>query len=482
MPSKTAFGMFSKLERTQAYTDTKRKPGHIHRMRRRYLKAFTILSILLASTLASPSSHGETEVLVSLNKHVFFIGESVIISGTVHSPNNSIPVIVQVWNPEMELCVSRQVNVTDDGSFIVGPITLSGNICSVAGTYEVTASYGSQTVNSTFELQAPTAATQDAGKGLQKLLYILSKAKQKIYYKIGDLQARGFDIPAELMQVYEEALVEAQETKDGISNDDAFVKEHAMNAMLLYREVFAGLMHLEESKTSETDELKIEEKISELRHVIVRTINFKNRLANIAATSNVDVNFADFNNTIQKAATLVEEGKIEETEIAVGEAHQILIDIKKSLMKQAREQRELKAREFVLRTVARVDEMIQNAKEIGLPQDVIDSLEQARAKLLEAKSTNEIFSAAMEIKKEAIIGEIEVLDAVVADLKSDVGNNKEVQEHINKAVEDLDDAKDLVREDHLYEANIKINDAKENIKKAKQIIDGNKGESPDSSE
>ncbi|MGH9910699.1 MAG: hypothetical protein ACRD32_08660, partial [Nitrososphaerales archaeon] len=85
---------------------------------------------------------------------------------------------------------------------------------------------------------------------------------------------------------------------------------------------------------------------------------------------------------------------------ALEKAHQILNDIQKSLTQKSKDQRLSKAREFAERMAKRIDEMIQNAKDIGLPQDVIDALENAKAKLLAAKSINEILNVAKEIKGE----------------------------------------------------------------------------------
>jgi tetratricopeptide (TPR) repeat protein len=81
---------------------------------------------------------------------------------------------------------------------------------------------------------------------------------------------------------------------------------------------------------------------------------------------------------------------------------------------------------------------------------------------------------------QAIAQEIEMLEAVVADLKSKAGDNKEADEHINAAIEDLNDAKELVEQGHLDKAKSKVNDAKEHLRTAKQFIDGKSSEEKES--
>lgn len=373
----------------------------------RYVKAFTIFAILLASVIAYPSSYAQSDVLLNLEKRVYSVGESVIISGIVQSPSDNVPVIVQVWNPRNEACSSQQVTVGEDGSFIVRPIKLSGRICSIPGTYTVNAFYGEHGGNTSFEVQPPTAATQNTNERLQALLEILNKAKQNIDDKIRDVRDQGIEIPDDVMQTYESALVEVQETENAADENDAnAAKEHARKAMSLFREIFAALSQLEGetevavSADTETTDLEKAEEISKLRQAIVRAIEFKNRLANIAQASNIKVDSGDFDTTIEQAAKYVEEGSVNEAANELAKARQILSNIQKSLMQESREQRELKAREFVEKTVKRIDEMIENAKEIGLSQDIIDALENAKAKLLAAKNINEIIIISKELKEE----------------------------------------------------------------------------------
>lgn len=414
MAHKAAFGMLCEREKTQSGINTKHGRD-AHKMRGRYVKAFTIFGILLASTIAYPNSYAESEVTLNLDKGVYFVGESVIVSGLVQPPSDIVPIVVQVLNPKNEACDSQQINVSDDGSFVAEPVKLAGRICSIVGTYTVAAFYGEQESSITFELHAHAAATQNTTERLQALLNMLIKARENIDNKIAEVQGKGIEIPADVMETYEEALAEVQETEDAVAANDApAAKEHTKNALLSFRDVFKALVLLEDkpevkvSVAEESDGLKKAEEVNELRQAITRAKEFKDRLANIAVTNNINItatstlsdNFAGFDEAIQEAEDLVNDGKIDEAARALAKSRQILQDIQKSLMEQARAQRQLKAKEFVERMVSRIDEMIENAKAIGLSQDVIDALENAKTKLLAAKSVNEILSVAEEIKVE----------------------------------------------------------------------------------
>ncbi len=119
---------------------------------RKYLKAFLLSCILLAAAVAHPASYGSSEIVLNLSKRVYSVGESVVISGLVHSSSN-VPVVVQVWNPMNEACSLQQTSVENDGSFTTSPIPIVGRTCSVEGTYTVKAFYDGSEGSIGFEVQ-----------------------------------------------------------------------------------------------------------------------------------------------------------------------------------------------------------------------------------------------------------------------------------------------------------------------------------------
>ncbi len=479
---RSTFGK-SHVEESQSHINTKNMGDHAYKMRGNYVKAFVILSILLASTFAYPSSYAQSGVMLNLAKRDYVVGESIIVSGIVQSPSSNVLVIIQVWNPNNEACGSQQINVSEDGSFIAIPIKLSGRVCSIPGTYTVTAFYGESEGTINFEVQAPVAVTQNANERLQTLLDILNKAKQSVDNKISDVQGKGIGIPNDVMEMYEEALVEVQETEDVVAEGDVnAAKEHATNAMTMLRKVFAALAQLEEAKTEvtastdsteESDDLKRAEKISELRQAIVRTIEFKNKLANIAATSNVSANFKDFDSVIEEAKLHVEQGNIDEAARALAKARKILSDIQESLTQRAKEYRQNKAREFVEKTVQRIDEMIANAMELKLPQEVIDALTNAKNKLLAAKNINEIINVANELKGEKadyVEHKGKNFERAVQNLEAKLREAKRVAEESNGNLEVFGKIDVMIKEAKELWAEGKTTDAVNMLEKAERAL------------
>jgi len=409
--------LFASFKDRRAYSEgfqlrinTKRFVNERYKTSLGYFKVFMLFSILLASTLAYPASYGQSEVVLSLDKRVYTVGESVVIFGFVPSPSN-IPAIIQVWNPNNEACSFQQVSVNDDGSFTASPILLSGRTCGIAGTYTIKAFYGEFDGSATFEVQLPTT-TQKAGNGrLQTLLDILNKSRQNVDNKIADVQGKGIVIPDDINAVYNNGLAEFESTKQAVNAGDTdSAKEHAKNAMKAFREVFAALITLEQGEVEaptaasqeEEKDLEKAEEVSRLRQAIARAIEFKNKLMNIAATSAatsaIQVHIADFDKAITEAAEFAEKGDIDAAASSLARVNLILSDIHKSLMENAQKHRLDRVKEFVAKTVERIDRMIADAKALGIPQEVIDALEAAKQKMLNAKTINEITGISKELK------------------------------------------------------------------------------------
>ena len=398
-------------EGSRSQINTKRILNQHYKMKAKYFKAFAIFGILLASTFAYPVSFAQaSEIVLSLDKRVYTVGDSVIILGLVQSPSSNVPAIVQVWNPNNEACSFQQINVDDDGSFTARPIKLTGKVCGVIGTFTVNAFYGELEGSTSFEVQPPTTVQGGRDK-MEVLIDILNKAKQNVENKIADVKSKGIEVPDDIMSVYEEGLTEAEQAADAAESGDAdSVKEHAKKAMGAFREVFAVLTSLEEEGAEETEVSEAEEEaekglekaeeVNSLRQAIERAKEFAARLANIAETSGVSTSMTDFDNAISEASKLTEEGDVDGAANALAKARQILNNVHESLKQNAQEQRVAKAKEFVTKAVEHINQMIVNAEEIGIPQDVIDSLKAAKQKLLDAKTVGEIIKIAKELKDE----------------------------------------------------------------------------------
>src|SRR3989338_1638792 len=79
-------------------------------------------------------------------------GEQIFIFGQVAQVSPELSVVVQIINPNGELCQIQQIKPLSDGHFITDAVPLSGRICGLAGNYQIKVFYGESTQTSAFHI------------------------------------------------------------------------------------------------------------------------------------------------------------------------------------------------------------------------------------------------------------------------------------------------------------------------------------------
>ena len=110
--------------------------------------AFAI--ILLVPTTA----FGQTSDRISLldNFGTFDKGETLFVFGSLANVSPDAFLIMQIINPEGDLCQIQQLIPLPNGMFITEPIPLQGKVCSITGEYEIRIFYGDYSKTSTFRI------------------------------------------------------------------------------------------------------------------------------------------------------------------------------------------------------------------------------------------------------------------------------------------------------------------------------------------
>jgi len=319
-------------EGSKSSMNSKGSVSERYKMTSRY---FVFFGLFLAAVLAFPVAYAQLGVVLSLGENVYTSGESITIMGIVESPSSS-PVIIQVWNPNNKECSVQNVTVSDNSSFKAEPIVLSGDLCGIEGTYTVKAFYGEFEGSATFEVKA--ADTNASNSEFQMMLDILNRAQQNVNNKIADYQAGGEIVPDDIYAIYQEGVDEVKLAKEATDLDSA--NNHAKNALMAFREVYASLVVLEMG--TEPASVDPAEEISELTQEIARAIEFKNKLTSTAGASDVgavEISLEAFDGAIGEASEYLAAGDLDAASEWLEEANHILNDIHESLIQNAEKQR-----------------------------------------------------------------------------------------------------------------------------------------------
>lgn len=112
------------------------------------------IALFLSVILLIPSyAHGQTPAIILLDTFGDYKkGEQIFIFGQVAQVSPDLSVVVQLTNPNGDLCQIQQIKPISNGHFITDAIPLSGRICGITGSYQVKVFYGDLTKTSSFQL------------------------------------------------------------------------------------------------------------------------------------------------------------------------------------------------------------------------------------------------------------------------------------------------------------------------------------------
>ncbi len=111
---------------------------------------FGVIALLLIPAYASAQSPDRITVLDTFGTYVE--GEPLFIYGQVASIVDDSFLIMQIINPQEDLCQIQQITPLPNGVFITDVIPLKGRICGLPGEYEVRLFYGDYSKSTIFNV------------------------------------------------------------------------------------------------------------------------------------------------------------------------------------------------------------------------------------------------------------------------------------------------------------------------------------------
>jgi len=150
--------------------------------------------ILLFPSFAGAQSVDRITLLDNFGE--FKKGDQFFVFGNVAQISPESFLIIQIINPNGELCQIQQIKPLADGQFLTGPIPLSGRICGFSGQYEVKVFYGDYFTNAKFNVIPETVTEKTGIQYLESASQLVSDKIQSINEKIGFTQPHSerFDI------------------------------------------------------------------------------------------------------------------------------------------------------------------------------------------------------------------------------------------------------------------------------------------------
>jgi len=290
---------------------------------------------------------------------------------------------------------------------------------------------------------------------LDSLLRIANQARDNIKIRLSQLAT----IPDEIAKLYEQGSAETDALAQSVAQEDiTSSKQHFLSAMKLFKET--------SDKISSSAPAIVGEPLpptdtSRLKNAIATIEKTAERIKAVATKNNVSIDFTEFDKLMHIARQNLEEGKADEVAKTLEIAKQFLLDAHNSLSAAAKQRAPDRAKAFAAKQIERLDKLIAQAKELNSSQDIIDTLEVAKAKLQVTSNTTEIKTEIKDIntikeklnestvkRANAIINQLEAkLERLERDVQDDDSSAK-----IAQAKDMFTNLKQLVSEGKFDEA------------------------------
>ena len=115
---------------------------------RRILIVLSLFVMLLMPVYASAQTPDRITILENFGNYES--GEPLFVYGQIASILDDSFLIMQIFNPQGDLCQIQQLMPLPNGAFITDVIPLKGRICGLSGEYEIKLFYGDYSKSTTF--------------------------------------------------------------------------------------------------------------------------------------------------------------------------------------------------------------------------------------------------------------------------------------------------------------------------------------------
>jgi len=163
---------------------------------------FAIMLVFPAQAFAQTS---EAVVLLD-NYGTHSNGERIFVFGKITNILSDKFLIMQIVNPNNDLCQIQQLTPLSNGLFITEPIPLSGKLCGIAGVYTIKINYGDYSSTSTFEVLSKKYSENTVEGYLDLAFNVVSEKIQLAKEKNIDVSQIESKLNSVKLQASEESL------------------------------------------------------------------------------------------------------------------------------------------------------------------------------------------------------------------------------------------------------------------------------------
>ncbi|TAK16610.1 MAG: hypothetical protein EPO37_08105 [Nitrosarchaeum sp.] len=220
------------------------------------------------------------------------------------------------------------------------------------------------------------------------LLKIAKHAQKQLENQINQ------DSSDKIKQLFKDGAQQIKALEESLKNNEIdLAKQHFLSAMRIFKEVSQQLS-INQSSPAEMATLKatVDPSVD-----LLRLQNYIDNLKIIAKKYNTSVDFSEIDDLFVTAKKQIVDRQFDDALQTINKIKQITVDFNNKIREYASQQEQTRAKEYAQKYLEQLDRLIENAKNKGLSEDIIQKLETARENLSSATNPHEIIKQVREI-------------------------------------------------------------------------------------
>lgn len=221
------------------------------------------------------------------------------------------------------------------------------------------------------------------------LLTLAKRAESQIHNQISE------DSSEKAKQLFRQGQEEVRALEKALAEEDIqSAKEHFLMAM----RIFTQISHLQTDKpTDEASTSKLRAPQNDYSSDLERIHKYVTSLKTLAKKYNAPINFEKLDGLFASATEQIRSNQIGELKETINQIKQLVVEINNEIRDFASKQQQTRAKQYAQQYIGQLDRLIENAKNQGVDDEIIDRLESARERLSSASDPQDIITQIKQI-------------------------------------------------------------------------------------
>jgi hypothetical protein len=221
------------------------------------------------------------------------------------------------------------------------------------------------------------------------LLKIAKQAQKQLENQINQ------DSSDKTKQLFREGTQEIQALEESLTNNDVdLAKKHFLSAMKTFKEISQQLTN---NKSPQPEVATLKARAEDPSADLIRMQEYVDNLKTITKKYNASIDFSELDNLFVIAKKQIIDKQFDDAVQTISKIKQITVDFNNKIREYASQQEQSRAKDYAQSYLEQLDRLIENAKNQGLSEDIIQKLESARENLSSTTDPHEIIKQIRKI-------------------------------------------------------------------------------------